>query len=69
MPDGTVTTETYDELVVTAGAVTRTFAIPGLLENAIGMKQIEEAVAIRNGILTPSTGPPACRPGRSGPAC
>jgi NADH dehydrogenase len=52
MPDGTVTTETYDELVLTAGAVTRTFAIPGLLENAIGMKQIEEAVAIRNGILT-----------------
>jgi NADH dehydrogenase len=32
--------------------VTRTFAIPGLLENAIGMKQIEEAVAIRNTILT-----------------
>ena len=28
--------ETYDVLVVTAGAVTRTFAIPGLLENAIG---------------------------------
>jgi NADH dehydrogenase len=50
--DGTVRVETYDELVVTAGAVTRTFEIPGLLENAIGMKQIEEAVAIRNGILT-----------------
>jgi NADH dehydrogenase len=52
LPDGTVREETYDELVVTAGAVTRTFAIPGLLENAIGMKQIEEAVAIRNSILT-----------------
>ena len=52
LPDGAVHTETYDELVVTAGAVTRTFAIPGLLENAIGLKQIEEAVAIRNSILT-----------------
>ena len=52
LPDGTVRDETYDELVVTAGAVTRTFAIPGLLENAIGMKQIEEAIAIRNSILT-----------------
>ena len=52
LPDGAVRDETYDELVVTAGAVTRTFAIPGLLENAIGMKQIEEAIAIRNSILT-----------------
>ena len=51
-PDGAVRDETYDELVVTAGAVTRTFAIPGVLENAIGMKQIEEAIAIRNSILT-----------------
>lgn len=42
----------YDIVVVTAGAVTRTFPIPGLLEEAIGMKQVEEAVAIRDHILT-----------------
>ncbi len=42
----------YDIIVVTAGAVTRTFPIPGLLEEAIGMKHVEEAVAIRDHILT-----------------
>ncbi|MDX3234117.1 NAD(P)/FAD-dependent oxidoreductase [Streptomyces sp. ME03-5709C] len=42
----------YDTLVVTAGAVTRTFPIPGLAENAIGLKHVEEAVAIRDRLLT-----------------
>lgn len=42
----------YDIIVVTAGAVTRTFPIPGLLEEAIGMKHVEEAVAIRDHVLT-----------------
>lgn len=42
----------YDIILVTAGAVTRTFPIPGLIEQAIGMKQIEEAVAIRDHVLT-----------------
>lgn len=42
----------YDIIVVTAGAVTRKFPIPGLIDEAIGMKQIEEAVAIRDHILT-----------------
>ncbi|MEV8213285.1 NAD(P)/FAD-dependent oxidoreductase [Leifsonia sp. NPDC077715] len=41
----------YDILVVTAGAVTRTFPIPGVVENAIGMKHVEEAVAIRDRLL------------------
>ncbi|OMQ15807.1 NADH dehydrogenase [Modestobacter sp. VKM Ac-2676] len=50
--DGARWEEHYDELVVTAGAVTRTFAVPGLSEHAIGMKQIEEAVAIRDGVIT-----------------
>jgi NADH:ubiquinone reductase (H+-translocating) len=43
---------TYDVIVVTAGAVTRTFPIPGLREQAIGMKHVEEAVAIRDRLLT-----------------
>ena len=42
----------YDIIVVTAGAVTRKFAIPGVAEQAIGMKHVEEAVAIRDRLLT-----------------
>ncbi len=42
----------YDIIVVTAGAVTRTFAVPGIAEHAIGMKHVEEAVAIRDRLLT-----------------
>lgn len=43
--------ETYDQIVVTAGAVSRTFPIPGIADNAIGLKTIEEAVAIRDRII------------------
>ena len=42
----------YDVVVVTAGAVTRRLAIPGVAEHAIGMKHVEEAVAIRDRLLT-----------------
>ncbi|MFI2301848.1 NAD(P)/FAD-dependent oxidoreductase [Actinacidiphila glaucinigra] len=42
----------YDTLVVTAGAVTRTFPIPGLAQSAIGLKHVEEAVAVRDRLLT-----------------
>jgi NADH:ubiquinone reductase (H+-translocating) len=42
----------YDIIVVTAGAVTRTFPIPGVAEQAIGLKHIEEAIAVRNRLLT-----------------
>ena len=42
----------YDHIVVTAGAVSRTFPIPGVAEQAIGLKNIEEAVEVRNRILT-----------------
>src|SRR5689334_5562199 len=42
----------YDIIVVTAGAVTRTLAIPGVTEHAIGLKHVEEAVAIRDRLLT-----------------
>lgn len=58
--DRTVTAQTdlgeqltvgYDELVVALGAVSRTFPTPGLAENAIGFKYVEEAAAVRNRIL------------------
>ncbi|MET1036195.1 MAG: FAD-dependent oxidoreductase, partial [Arthrobacter sp.] len=41
----------YRDVVVAAGAITRTFPIPGLAEAGIGLKTIEEAVALRNQIL------------------
>lgn len=40
----------YDQIIMTAGAVSRTFPIPGVAENAIGLKTIEEAIEIRNRI-------------------
>ncbi|TAM68339.1 MAG: NAD(P)/FAD-dependent oxidoreductase [Microbacteriaceae bacterium] len=42
----------YDIVVITAGAVSRTFPIPGVADQAIGLKNIEEAVAIRDRVLT-----------------
>ena len=44
-------TENYDHIVVTAGAVSRTFPIPGVADVAIGMKTIEEAVAVRDRLI------------------
>jgi NADH dehydrogenase len=41
----------YDIIVVTSGAVTRTFPIPGVAEHAIGLKHIEEAIAVRDRLL------------------
>jgi len=43
---------TYDIVVVTAGAVSRTFPIPGVADNAIGLKAIEEATEIRDRIIS-----------------
>ena len=42
----------YDHLILTAGAVSRTFPIAGVADNAIGLKSVEEAIEIRNHILT-----------------
>ncbi|MCW2287229.1 NADH dehydrogenase [Leucobacter luti] len=41
----------YDQIVVTTGSVSRTFPIPGIADNAIGMKTIEEAVAVRDRLV------------------
>lgn len=38
----------YDHIVITTGSVSRTFPIPGVAEQAIGLKTIEEAVAVRD---------------------
>jgi len=42
---------TYDHLVVGLGSVARTLPIPGLAENGIGFKNVEEAIALRNHVL------------------
>ncbi|MBT0992869.1 NAD(P)/FAD-dependent oxidoreductase [Cellulomonas sp. DKR-3] len=42
---------TYDHLIVGLGSVARTLPIPGLAEQAIGFKNVEEAIAVRNHIL------------------
>lgn len=49
---GDAWTESYDQIVMTAGAVSRTFPIPGVADEAIGLKTIEEAEAIRDKLLT-----------------
>jgi NADH dehydrogenase len=51
-PVGEPYTFDYDVIVVTAGAVSRTFPIPGVADEAIGLKTIEEAIAIRDRVLT-----------------
>jgi NADH dehydrogenase len=50
--DGDTVELGYDLVVVTAGAVTRKFPVPGIAEQAIGLKHVEEAVAIRDRLLT-----------------
>ncbi|MBO3724514.1 NAD(P)/FAD-dependent oxidoreductase [Actinomyces bowdenii] len=42
----------YDHLVVALGAEARTLPIPGLAEQALGFKQVEEALALRNRVLS-----------------
>lgn len=41
----------YDIIVVTAGAVSRTFPIPGVADQAYGMKTIEEAIGVRDRLI------------------
>ena len=50
-PDGEHQKFSYDHLVVALGAVTRTFPTPGLAENGVGFKTVEEAQYVRDRIL------------------
>lgn len=49
--EGDVYDVTYDQLVVGLGSVSRTLPIPGLAETAIGFKNVEEAIAVRNHVI------------------
>lgn len=42
---------TYEHIVLAPGSVARTLPIPGLAEQGIGFKQVEEAIALRNSVL------------------
>jgi NADH dehydrogenase len=48
---GKTYTVKYDQIVLAAGSVSRTFPIPGVADEAIGMKSIEEAVAVRDRLI------------------
>ncbi|GAB2606589.1 NAD(P)/FAD-dependent oxidoreductase [Pseudactinotalea suaedae] len=41
----------YDHVITSLGSVARTLPIPGLAEQGMGFKQIEEAIALRNTVL------------------
>ncbi|WP_405392268.1 NAD(P)/FAD-dependent oxidoreductase [Streptomyces sp. NBC_01102] len=47
-----IVNEPYDHLVLAAGSVTRTFDIPGLVDNARGMKTLAEAAYIRDHVIS-----------------
>lgn len=48
---GEQSTETYDHVVLALGGVSRTFPTPGLSENAVGFKSLDDAVYVRNRVL------------------
>jgi NADH dehydrogenase len=50
--DGPTIAVPYDVIVITAGAVSRQPTIPGVADEAIGLKHVEEAVAIRDRLIT-----------------
>src|SRR5690606_14808183 len=41
----------YDQIVVTAGAVSRTFPLPGIADNPTGLGPGEEPVAVRGNLM------------------
>ncbi|EIV91212.1 NAD(P)/FAD-dependent oxidoreductase [Frankia sp. QA3] len=49
--DGTVDELGWDRLVLAPGSVTRTFDLPGVREHAIGLKNLAEAVHLRDHVL------------------
>ncbi|MGW2050748.1 NAD(P)/FAD-dependent oxidoreductase [Streptomyces sp. NPDC001858] len=46
-----IVNEPYDYIVLAPGSVTRTFDIPGLTDNAFGMKTLAEATYIRDHVI------------------
>ncbi|MEW1861656.1 NAD(P)/FAD-dependent oxidoreductase [Streptomyces sp. NBC_00669] len=49
---GETVNEPYDYIVLAPGSVTRTFDIPGLVDNARGMKTLAEAAFVRDHVIS-----------------
>ncbi|WP_328459755.1 NAD(P)/FAD-dependent oxidoreductase [Streptomyces sp. NBC_00448] len=49
---GEIVDEPYDYIVLAPGSVTRTFDIPGLADNARGMKTLAEAAFVRDHVIS-----------------
>ncbi|WP_151480546.1 NAD(P)/FAD-dependent oxidoreductase [Streptomyces albicerus] len=49
---GEIVNERYDHIVLAPGSVTRTFDIPGLTDNARGMKTLAEAAYLRDHVIS-----------------
>jgi NADH dehydrogenase len=49
--DGTERTIVFDHIVYALGAITRAFPTPGLADNAVGFKSVEEALYLRNRVI------------------
>jgi NADH dehydrogenase len=49
---GEIVDERYDRIVLAPGSVTRTFDIPGLADNARGMKTLAEAAFVRDHVIS-----------------
>ncbi len=52
IPDGATVSLGYDVLVMTAGSWSRVLPIPGLAEHGIGFKTVQEAIYLRNHVLS-----------------
>ncbi len=52
IPDGATVGLDYDILVLTAGSWSRVLPIPGLAEHGIGFKTVQEAIHLRNHVLS-----------------
>ena len=50
-PRGDAYELSYEVVVLAPGSIARTLPIPGLAEQGIGFKQVEEAIALRNQVL------------------
>jgi NADH dehydrogenase len=50
--DGTSRTIPYDVVVMTPGSTSRVLPIPGLAENGVGFKTVQEAIYLRNRVLS-----------------
>jgi NADH:quinone reductase (non-electrogenic) len=52
LPEGRSLDVPYDEVVLTAGSRSRVLPVPGLAEHGVGFKTVQEAIYLRNRVLS-----------------